>query len=165
MAGQRRDEEAVGGRLDGAAFSVRAASYDGEAGFHGGPLEIGIDFVIAEVLFFDHFLAVVASEIRSGTQVNFGHQSGEFGGVLGTFWDGAGHGINARIRRVRVLFGSRGVFHAEDVARALDERVLKSAARTQIRPVATSGALDALDHAVEALIGAAGGSPKAVEGL
>src|SRR5208337_1312663 len=76
---------------------------------------------------------------------------------------GAGHGIDHDIFRSGIIFGGVGVGDAEDVAGEFDEGVLKASAGAEKGPVAAAGELDALEHAVEAFVGAAGRGPEAVE--
>jgi glycosyltransferase involved in cell wall biosynthesis len=153
---QRRDKEQVRGRFDGAAFFVLgAAGHDREARFHRHPFELGVHFVVAEEFFLDDFLSVIRGEIGAGTQANLADFSGELGRVRIAVGNGAGDGIDDDVLSVRIFFGGGGVANAEHVAGALDERVLKAAAGAEKWPVVDAGELNAFEHAVETLVGAA----------
>ena len=75
---QRGYEEAVRGRFYGANFALRAAGYYREAGFHGGPFEVGIDFEVAKEFFGHDFFvfAVERLQVGAGTQSDLGDFAG-----------------------------------------------------------------------------------------
>lgn len=162
---KRGYEETVRGGLDGAHFAVAAAGGDGESGFNRSPFEVGVDFEIAEKFFFDHIFSVEALEVGAGAESNLGDHSGQFRRVLFAVRHGATDGIDDNVLRAGIIFGGIGVLETDDVARAFDEGVLKSAAGSEEWPVAGARELNAGQHAVEALVGAAGRGPKTVEGF
>ena len=60
------DEEAVSGGFDGADFSLRAARYYWETGFHGCPFVFGVDFEVAEEFFRHDFLVLAVEGLQIG---------------------------------------------------------------------------------------------------
>ena len=61
--------------FDGADLTLCSARDYGKAGFHGAPLEFGIDFVVAEEFFADHVLLIVRMQEGSRTQANVANRS------------------------------------------------------------------------------------------
>ena len=153
----------MSGRFNGPAFFSGASGYDRESGFHRGPFKFRIHFEVAEILFLDNLFPIVSSQIRARTQTDFRDSSGELGCTIGAFGDGARYGIDDDVFRVGIFFGSAGIFHSENVACTLDERVLEASAGGEEGPVVHARELDAFQHAVETLVGTAGRGPKAVE--
>src|ERR1700730_3502445 len=76
---------------------------------------------------------------------------------------GAGDRIDNDVFRSGIVLGGVSVSDADDVAGELDEGILESAAGGEQRPVAAAGELDALEHAIKALVRAAGRGPQGVE--
>jgi hypothetical protein len=134
-----------------------------KARFHGHPFEVGVHFVVAEEFFLDQLLSVIRREVGAGAKPYLIDLSGEPGRVGSAVGKGAGHGIDHDILGVRVLFGSGGVVDAEDVAGALDERVLETSASAEEWAVVDAGELDASEHAVETLVGTARRGKQTVE--
>src|SRR5277367_1873613 len=140
---QCRDKEQMSGRLDGAALLLRTAGYDRKASFHSHPFELGIQFVVAEEFFFDFLLSIKRRQVRAWTEMNLVYFPGEFGPVLVAIWNGAGYGVDHDILGLGIFFGGGSVANADDVAGALDERVLKAAAGAEKRAIVHAGELDA----------------------
>ena len=166
-AGREWLRRSGGWRLDGADLALGTAGYDGESGFHGGPFEIGIDFEVAEEFFRDSFFvfAVVRLQIGAGAEANFRHGAGEFRGVSLAIGHRARDRVDDDVLGSGIVFGGVGVGDVEHVAGELNEGVLKSSAGAEEGPVAAAGELDALQHSVDTLVGAARRGPDAVEGL
>src|SRR5260370_30112128 len=64
---------------------------------------------------------------------------------------------------MRIILGGVRIGEAEQVAAELDERVLESAAVSQVRQIPPASELDPAKHAVEAAVRTAGNSPNAIE--
>src|ERR1700733_4034358 len=77
------DEEAMGGRLDGANLAPGAAGDDGKASFHGGPFKLGVDLKVAEEFFADDFFvfSVEGLQVKAGPETNLRHHAGWLGSV------------------------------------------------------------------------------------
>src|SRR5580693_2477909 len=155
------------GRLDGANLTLSAARDHGKTRFHSSPLELRIDFKIAEE-FLGRRLLILAIErlqVRAGTQADLGDAARQFGSVAFAIRDGAGHGINHDVLGAGIVFGAVSVFDVQHVAQEFNESILESAAGTEERPIAAARKLNAFEHAVKTLIRAAGRGPQAVETL
>ena len=155
------------GRFDGADLAFGAAGNYGEAGFHGGPFIFGIDFEVAEELFGRSLLvfSVERLQVRARAQANFRNRARELRGIALAVGDGARHGINDDVLRAGIILGAVGVFDVENVAGEFEESILESATGAEEGPIAAARELDAFEHAVETLVGAAGRGPQAVETL
>ena len=137
----------MGGRFDGANFSLSAAGDDGESGFHGDPFELRIDFEVAEK-FLGRSLLVLPIErlqVGAGAQANLGDGAGELRSVAFAVGDGAGYRIDDDVLRSGIVLGAVSVGDVENVAGELDERVLESAAGAEKGPVAAAGELNAFE--------------------
>jgi len=162
---QGRNIETVSGGLDGAYLALRAAGHYGKARFHGSPFIVGIDFEVAEEFFGDRVLRIERLQVRAGAQANFRDRAYELGGALCAIRDGASDRIDDDVLRSGIVLGAIGIFDPQDVADALDERVLKAAAGSEEGPVAPAGEFDALQHAVKTFVGTAWRCPESVKAL
>src|SRR5579864_6431657 len=153
----------MSGGFDGANLALSAAGYDGESGFHGGPFVIRINFEVAEEFFGGGVLHIERLEVGAWAQTDFGDQAGESGGVFLAVGDGACDGVDDDVLGAGIVLGAVGILDAEHVAGTLDESVLKASAGAEKRPVTAAGEFDSLEHAVEALVGTAGGGPDSVQ--
>src|SRR5271166_3342394 len=150
------------GRFDGPAFFLGAARDDWKACFHRHPFELGIHFVVTEEFFLDLFFAIKRGEVGAGAEADLADFSGELGRILIAVGDGAGYRIDDNVLGIRVFFGGGGVADSENVAGALDERVLEARAGAEKWPVVDAGELDAFEHALETLEWAAGRGPQTI---
>src|ERR1700722_8225568 len=162
---EHRHKKAVRRRFDGADFALRTARDHGESGLHGAPFKFGIHFEIAKKLFSRGFLllAIKRLQIRTRAKTNLRNRAGKLGRVALAARHGARDGINHDVFRTGIVLGGVGVLEPVYIAREFEESVLESSASAQKRPVATTGELNPLEHAVKTLVGAARRSPEAVE--
>src|ERR1700756_3367078 len=101
----------MGGRLNSADFTLRAACDHGKSSLHRRPFEVWINFEVAEEFFGYHFLplAVVGLQVRSRAQTDLGNCSRKFWRVSLGVWNGAGHRVNDDVLRSGIILGGVGV--------------------------------------------------------
>src|SRR3954447_21009352 len=96
-----------------------------------------------------------------GTQQDF-VAAGELRSARNPIWRCAGNRSDHQVAGGRPMLGRIGVGETEHVARELEQRMLKSAASAEKRPVANAGELDSPQRAVHAGVRRPGSRKKAV---
>jgi len=161
---ERSQEKAACWRFDGANFSLCSAGDDRKAGLHGAPLVVWVDFEVAEEFFGRslYILAIKRLQVRAGTQTNFGTRSRKLRRIPLAIGNSTRNGMNNDVLGSGLVLGAVRVWDAQHVAGAFDQRILEPAAGSEKRPVTGARELDALEHAIETPVRAAGRGPQAV---